>query len=71
MDSAEEDRYDRLGTRHGAALCRLLRTPAPDVAALADKLALTVEHLVWEFTSGAACLAALKRDARRLAERRG
>lgn len=48
-------------------MCRLLRTPAPDAAALADKLELTIEHLVWEFTGGDACLAALQRHARRLA----
>jgi hypothetical protein len=36
--SEDEDLYDRLGERHEDALQTLLRTPAPDVAALALKL---------------------------------
>ena len=38
----DEALYDRLGTRHERALQRLLRTPAPTVAALALKLDLAL-----------------------------
>jgi hypothetical protein len=70
-ETADEDAYDRLAGRCDAAMCRLLRTPAPNCAALAAKLELTVRHLVWELSGGEACLAALTRDARRLAQRHG
>ena len=61
---------DRFGDHLGAfyaALRRLLRTPAPDIAALAMKIALAVDHEVGTLTGGERCLAALKADARRLA----
>jgi hypothetical protein len=64
--SQDEDLYDRLGARHDRALVRLLTTPAPDGTALADKLDLAIAHQIWELTAGAACLGALRRDARRL-----
>jgi hypothetical protein len=70
-ESADEDAYDRLAARCDAAMCRLLRTPAPNCTALAAKLEMTVRHLVWELSGGEACLAALTRDAWRLAERHG
>ena len=70
-DGADEDRFGRLASRCDAAICRLLRTPAPDAAALAVKLELATRHLVWEFPGGETCLAALVRDARRLARRAG
>jgi hypothetical protein len=63
----DEDLYDRAGTRHDAALVRLLRTPAPNAAALADKIDLLIAHQAWEFRAAQACLAALGADARRLA----
>ena len=59
-----------LARRLGAftrALKRLIRTPAPDLAALALKLDLALAHDVAGLTGGKACLLALKRDARRLA----
>jgi hypothetical protein len=59
--------FDALNDRFHAALRRLLRTPAPDLAALAIKIDLVVDHEVVTLTGGEACLAALKRDARRLA----
>jgi hypothetical protein len=62
----DEDLYDRAGTRHDRALVRLLRTPAPDAAALADKIDLLIAHQAWEFRAGEACLAALSADAHRL-----
>ncbi len=63
----DEDLYDRAGTRHDRALVRLLRTPAPHAAALADKIDLLIAHQAWEFRAADACLAALSADARRLA----
>jgi hypothetical protein len=45
----------------------LLRTPAPDVQALAMKIQLAVNHEAGSLTGGESCLAALKADARRLA----
>ncbi len=65
--TADEDLYDRAGTRHDRALVRLLRTPAPHAAALADKIDLLIAHQAWEFRAADACLAALSADARRLA----
>ena len=62
--------------KHGAltdelyhTLRLLLRTPAPDMAALSVKLDLAVEHEVGTLAGGEACLAALQRDARNLAAR--
>jgi len=56
---------DHLGTLI-SALERLLRTPAPDVPALALKIELAVDHDAGSLTGGDRCLAALKADARRL-----
>ncbi len=64
----DEDLYDRAGTRHDRALVRLLRTPAPHAAALADKIDLHIAPPAWEYRAADACLAALSEDARRLAE---
>jgi len=62
-----DDRFgDHLGAFY-AALRRLLRTPAPDIPALATKIALAVDHEVGTLTGGEHCLAALAADARRLA----
>jgi hypothetical protein len=66
--TSDEDLYDRAGTRHDRALVRLLRTPAPHAAALADKIDLLIAHQTWEFRAADACLAALSADARRLAQ---
>lgn len=63
----DDNLYDRVLGRFNDALRRLLRSPAPNVAALAAKLGLAVRHLAWELTGGEACMAALLRDARRLA----
>ena len=59
--------YDRVLGRFNAALKGLLRAPAADAGAVAVKLDLAVRHLAWELTGGEACMAALLRDARRLA----
>ncbi|MEA2999697.1 MAG: hypothetical protein QOK17_1530 [Sphingomonadales bacterium] len=45
---------------------RLLRLPAPDLAALALKLDLAVADQAWELTGCETCLAGLQADARRL-----
>ena len=65
----EEDAvYDRALGRHNAALARLLRTPAPGLAAVAAKLDLILEHQVFELTFGEAALAALRGDLGRFAD---
>jgi hypothetical protein len=56
--------YDAHGEGISGALLRLLRVPAPDLAALADKLDLVDRHEVATLTGGEACLAAVRRDAR-------
>jgi hypothetical protein len=66
--SASEARFDRLSDTYYTAMRRLLRTPAPGIAALARKLELAVDEEIFTLTGGEACLAALTRDARRLAK---
>ena len=68
---AIEPAYARLGDAMYAALRRLLRSPAPDIAALATKIELIVEHEVGTLAGGQPCIAALRRDARRLADEQG
>lgn len=63
----DDDLFDRRLGAFYRALRRLLRTPAPDLRALALKLDLAIDHEIAELTGGKACLIALKRDARRLA----
>jgi len=63
----DEALYDRFGERCDRALTRLLHTPAPDVAALALKLDLTLYERFGEFLGDSADMRALKQDARRLA----
>jgi hypothetical protein len=65
--TADDALYNRLGARHDRALVRLLTTPAPHAAALADKLDLLIAHQAWELRDGDSCLAALSADARWLA----
>ncbi|MFP5296458.1 MAG: hypothetical protein ACLGG3_03930, partial [Alphaproteobacteria bacterium] len=65
--TGDDARYDRVLVRFNHALRALLRTPAPGADALAAKLELAQAHLAWEMTGGEACMAALARDARRLA----
>lgn len=64
---ADDRLYDRALGRHNAALARLLRTAAPDLAAAAGKLDLILRHQVFELTFGEASLAALGRDLRQFA----
>ena len=60
----DDDRDDRLLGRLNAALKRLLTTPAPNPAALADKLDLLVRHQAWELSFAEPSLLAIRRDAR-------
>ena len=62
----DEALYDRLGARHERALQRLLRTPAPTIAALAAKLDLALDDRAIEFIADLPAMRALKADARRL-----
>ncbi len=64
-----EDRYDDLESARLARLRRLLAAPAPDLAALALKIELAIDDQAWELSSAQTSLAALKSDARRLADR--
>jgi hypothetical protein len=66
----DDELYDRALGRHNAALARLLRTAAPDLAAVAGKLDLILRHTVFELTFGESCLAALRRDVERFATER-
>ncbi|HEX8466266.1 MAG TPA: hypothetical protein VF620_00500 [Allosphingosinicella sp.] len=59
--------YDRALGRHSTALKRLLRAPAPDLAAAAEKLDLIVRHHVFEASFAGPTLASLRRDIGRFA----
>jgi hypothetical protein len=61
----EEAYGERLDVMY-AALRRLMRAPAPDLAALGRKIVLAVDHEVATLWRGEACMAAVKRDALRL-----
>lgn len=61
-----EERFGELESARLAAVRRLLRAPAPDLAALAMKIALAVDDRAWELTGAEACLAAVRADALRL-----
>ena len=63
----DDDVYDRALGRHNAAMARLLRTAAPDLAAVARKLDLILRHSVFELSFAEPSLAALQRDVRRFA----
>ena len=57
-----EDRLHALDSARDSALKRLLRTPAPDLTALALKIGLAVDEEVATLAGGERCLAALKAD---------
>jgi hypothetical protein len=63
--------YDRLLGRFNRALRALVCAPAPDLRAFSVKLDLAVDREVASLTGGEGCMAALKRDARRLARATG
>jgi hypothetical protein len=65
-EEALQEVYDvRLG-EHSEALRQLMKVRAPDLAALALKIELAIDEEVGSLAGGEACLAALKRDVRRL-----
>jgi hypothetical protein len=65
-EEALQEVYDaRLG-EHTAALLALMKVRAPDLPALALKIELAIDEEVGSLTGGELCLAALKRDVRRL-----
>jgi hypothetical protein len=66
-EEALEERFGALDSRRLAALRRLLRMPAPDLAALSLKLDLAVADAAWELTGGETCLSEVAADLRRLA----
>jgi hypothetical protein len=66
-EAAREEIYGAQLDALYATLRRLLKVPAPDVGALAAKIELMIDHEVATLTGGEACLAAIRRDARRLA----
>jgi hypothetical protein len=61
-----DEAFSDLACAQNAALERLLLAPAPDLAALARKLALAVEEMAWELPEGEASMAMLAADAARL-----
>ena len=63
-----EDRLNALEDSRAAALKRLLRTPAPDLPALALKIELAVDQEVATLAGGERCLEVLKADGWRLAD---
>jgi hypothetical protein len=65
-EEALQEVYDAGLEAHSAALVALMKVRAPDLAALAVKIELAIDEEVGSLTGGEACLAALKRDVRRL-----
>jgi len=63
---ALNDAYGERVSAFDAAMLALLEAPAPDLEALAVKIALIAKHRVWELDGGEECLAWLEADARRL-----
>jgi hypothetical protein len=64
--SPDEDAYDRAVDRQNAARGRVLRAPAPDLAAVGVKIALIAAEQAWELSFGEAAFAVLAEDVRRL-----
>jgi hypothetical protein len=62
LDEAFSDRV----VEFNEAVQALLIVPAPDLPALAVKLAIAVEQQAWELPEGEECMAALNADAARL-----
>jgi hypothetical protein len=63
----DDDLYDRAVGRQIATLGRLLKAPAPDLAAAAWKLELIVRHAAYELCYGDKAFAVLLADLRRFA----
>jgi hypothetical protein len=65
---APEERFERLDKLRLAAVRRLLRLPAADLAALALKLEIAVAEQAWEDSGSEDCLERIRDDAARLAD---
>lgn len=61
-----EERSDDLESARLETVRRLLRAPAPDLPALALKVALAIDEEIAFFSGGDLCLSAVKADALRL-----
>lgn len=64
---AIDRRFGEIVDRVDSAMLALLEAPAPDLEALAVKISLIADHLVWELEGGEDCMVWLEADARRLA----
>ena len=64
-----EERFGDLDSLRLAALRRLFRIPAPDLAALSLKLDFALADQAWELEGCESCLEAMAEDARRLADK--
>jgi hypothetical protein len=64
---ALDARFGEVVDRANEAMLALLEAPAPDLDALAEKISLIADHLVWELAGGEECLVWLEADVRRLA----
>ncbi|HEY7811135.1 MAG TPA: hypothetical protein VIA98_12220 [Allosphingosinicella sp.] len=64
--SDDQDAYDEAVGRQNVALGRLLKAPAPDLAAIGLKVDLIAAEQAWELTFGNAAFTALREDVRRL-----
>lgn len=67
---ALDARFGELVDAADDAMLALLEAPAPDLEALAEKISLIGDHLVWELEGGEECMVWLEADARRLAATR-
>jgi hypothetical protein len=68
---ALDERFGEVVDSADCAMLALLEAPAPDLEALAFKISLIGDHLVWELEGGEECMVWLEADARRLAAERG
>ncbi|HET9639519.1 MAG TPA: hypothetical protein VFP12_09960 [Allosphingosinicella sp.] len=64
---ALDARFGEVVDAADSAMLALLEAPAPDLEALAVKISLIADHLVWELEGGEECLVWLEADVRRLA----
>jgi hypothetical protein len=62
----DDDAFNRAADAHDRALERLLLTPVPNLAALAEKLRQARVNQAWELPTGDSLTAALEQDAVRL-----
>jgi hypothetical protein len=65
-EEALEPVYMSLLGAHRVALVQLMKVRAPDLPALAVKIELAIDEEIQSLTGGEACLAAVRRDVRRL-----